>query len=306
MDLKNKIKTNYQILCIVLHFGNEGDTNLCLKSLQKNKDLDIVVSDNDPVQSYSLPLEFVHRVKTIKTGGRAGFSKANNMAVNAFLSKKHNFILLLNNDTIVQHGAIKLLKQCLLDDDMVGAVGPCMPYAGMPNKIWACGGYINKWKLSIGGVQPKSKRACEVDYLPGAAVLTRVDLWKKIGGFSEKYFFAYEEAEYALEVKQYGYKIMAEPRSVILHKVGISSQTKPQYFYNSIRNKIIFSKYLYGEWFGFIYGLLMTAISLRSKNPRIFFFQLRLWIEAIFDELRSKPVTQLRLNDIASRYEKRK
>jgi GT2 family glycosyltransferase len=242
----------------------------------------------------------------IKTGGRAGFSKGNNMAVNAFLSEKHNSIMLLNNDTIVQNGAIKLLKQCLLDGDRVGAVGPCMPYTGMTNKIWACGGYINKWKLSIGGLQPKSNRAYEVDYLPGAAVLTRADLWKKIGGLSEKYFFAYEEAEYALEVKQHGYKIMVEPKSVILHKVGISSQKKAQYFYNGIRNKIIFSKYLYGEWFGFIYGLFMTAISLRSKNPRIFFGQSRLWIEAIFDELRSKPVTQLRLNDIASRYEKEK
>ena len=306
MDLKNKIKTNGQILCIVLHFGNEDDTNLCLETIQKIKDLDIVVSDNDPAQSYSLPLKFVRRVKMIKTGGGVGFSAGNNKAVSAFLNEKHNFIMILNNDTIVKHGAIKLLEQCLLDGDRVGAAGPCMPYAGMSNKIWACGGYINKWKLSVGGLQPKSNRVYEVDYLPGAAILTRADLWKKIGGLSEKFFFAYEEAVYALEVKKYGYKIMVEPRSVILHKVGISSQKKPQYFYNSIRNKIIFSKYLYGKWLGFIYGLLVTAISLRHKNTRIFFFQLRLWIEAVFDELRGKPVTQLRLNDIASCYEKRK
>jgi GT2 family glycosyltransferase len=293
-----------QILCVVLHYGSEEDTNICLKSLHAEEGLDIVVSDNDPAQSYSLPMEFSHSVKIIKTGGQAGFSEGNNIAVNAFLSGKHDSIFILNNDTMVEYGAIKLLRKCLFDSDSIGAVGPRMPYADLPDKIWACGGFINRRTLAVGGLQPSSHTPYEVDYLPGAAILTRADLWKKIGGLSEKYFLAYEEAEYALEVKRLGYKVIVAPQSVILHKVGMSSQIKPEYFYNSIRNRLIFSKYLYGKSIGFIYGLFITMISLKAKNPFILFRRSRLWLEAVIDELRSKPFNKQRLKDIALRYEK--
>lgn len=289
-------------LCVILHYGSEEDTNRCLASLQSEVDLDIVISDNDPIQNYNLPIEFVNTVKIIKTGGRAGFSEGNNIGVNAFLHDRHDSVFILNNDTIVKEGAINLLRECLFDEG-VGAVGPCMPYVDYPDKIWACGGYINRQTLAVGGLQPKSQKPYEVDYLPGAAILTRSDLWKKIGGLSEKYFMAYEEAEYALELKRLGYRIMVEPNSIILHKVGMSNQDKPQYFYNNVRNQIIFSKYLYGNSLGFIYSAFITLRSLRARRFFLIAHRLHLWFEAIFDELLGNPFDKQRLREIELRYE---
>jgi len=288
-------------LCVILHYGDENDTNRCLKSLQMEDDLDIVISDNDPLQSYSLPPEFANNVNIIRTGGSAGFSEGNNMAVKSFLSDNHDYIFILNNDTIVQNGAIKLLKDCM-EDESVGAVGPCMPFADVPDEIWACGGYINKRTLDIGGLQPKSTKPYEVQYLPGAAILTRAELWKKIGGFSEKYFLAYEEAEYALELTRLGYKVVVQPKAIIVHKVGMSSQRKPQYFYNSIRNRIIFSKFLYGKSFGFIYGMIITMKSIKSKSFSLFIQRSRLWMHAVLDELRKYPISKELLSTIALRH----
>jgi GT2 family glycosyltransferase len=289
-------------LCVILHYGSEEDTNRCLASLQSEDNLEIVISDNDPAQTYDPPIEFSNTVKIIKTGGRAGFSEGNNIGVNAFLHDRHDSVFILNNDTIVQEGAIKLLRECLLNEG-VGAVGPCMPFADQADKIWACGGYINRQTLVVGGLQPKSQKPYEVDYLPGAAILTRSDLWEKIGGLSEKYFLAYEEAEYALEVKKLGYRVMVEPNSIILHKVGMSGQSKPQYFYNSVRNRIIFSKYLYGSFIGFIYGALMTLRSLRSRRFLLMVHRLRLWHEAVFDEFLGNPFDKQRLREIELRYQ---
>lgn len=289
-------------LCVILHYGSEEDTNRCLASLQTEDNLDVVISDNDPAQTYEPPIEFANAVKIIKTGGRSGFSEGNNIGVNAFLHDGHDAVFILNNDTIVYEGAIKLLRECL-GNEGVGAVGPCMPFADMPDKIWACGGFINRRTLAVSGLQPRSNLPYEVDYLPGAAILTRADLWKKIGGLSEKYFLAYEEAEYALEVRRLGYKVMVEPRSVILHKVGMSSQRKPEYFYNSIRNKIIFSRYLHGKSLGFFYGMFMTMRSIVSRDPLTVLRQFRLWAEALSDEFRRKPFNKQALNKIASRYE---
>ena len=290
-------------LCVILHYGSEEDTNRCLASLQSESDLDIVISDNDPAQKYYPPIEFSNTVKIIKTGGRAGFSEGNNMGVNAFLNDRHDSILILNNDTIAKEGSIKLLRDCLRNEG-AGAVGPCMPFADQPNKIWACGGYINRLTLSVGGLQPKSQSPYEVDYLPGAAILTRVDLWKKIGGLSEKYFLAYEEAEYALEVRRLGFRVMVEPNSIIFHKVGMSGQSKPHYFYNSVRNQIIFSKYLYGKYIGLIYGSVITLRLLASTQILLIPQRFRLWAEALFDELLSNQFDKKRLREIELRYQR--
>lgn len=290
----------YKTLCIVLHYGSDEDTNACLRSLASEEQLDCIVSDNDPKQSYKPPEDLPQAVRVIKTGGAAGFSEGNNIAAKAFLSDSHDSLLILNNDTVVQPGSTKILRDTLFSGGF-GAVGPCMPYADMPDRVWACGGYIDKLKVRIGGIQPASDDPYRVDYLPGAAILCRADLWKALGGLPEKYFLAYEEAEFALEMKKLGFDIIANPKAVIFHKVGMSGQKNPMYVYNNLRNRIRFSKYLYGNPFGFVYGLALTSITV-FRRPRRLFFWFRLWAEAIMDECFNKPLNKAWLTKIELRY----
>jgi len=285
-------------LCIILHYGSQDHTNKCIESLANEKHLDIVISDNDPSQSYEPPQYIREFVKVIKTGGSAGFSEGNNIAVNAFLTKEHSLIFILSNDTIVMKGALNYLRETL-NSSKVGAVGPCMPYVSNPKKIWACGGYINKIKIRVCGLQPKSNKPYQVDYIPGAAILCRSNLWKEIGGFNEEYFLTYEEAEFALEVKKRGFKIMVDPRSVILHNVGMSSQLLPKYYYNSIRNRLIFSKYLYGKRIGLLYAIIITISSpLNVRSPKELFQKIKLWTKAILDDLKDVPISRKVLQSI--------
>lgn len=288
-------------LCVILHYGSVKYTNNCIESITYEKNLDICVADNDPSQSYNPPEHLKDLITVIKTGGGCGFSEGNNIGVNSLLKEVHHSILILNNDTIVTEGALNFLHNVLTSSN-VGAVGPCMPYADNTSKIWACGGFINKFNLSIGGLQPESGFPYEVDYLPGAAILCRADLWKKVGGFNENYFLAYEEAELCLEIKKLGFRIMAEPRSCIYHKVGMSSENKPEYYYNSIRNRLIFSKYLYGKNFGIVYGILVTMPTLGSLTFRKSVTKSRLWIKAIFDEITGRKIDRGIFHSIASRF----
>lgn len=288
-------------LCVILHYGSEDDTNKCVDSLVHAKNLDVAISDNDPSQSYEPPEHIRELVKVVKTGGVAGFSEGNNIGVNAFLTEEHHSIFILNNDTIVIEGALDYLRDTL-GSDGVGAVGPCMPYASMPNKIWACGGYIEKRKVRIGGLQPKNNYPYEVDYLPGAAILCRTDLWRKIGGLNEVYFLAYEEAEFCLEIRKHGFKVMVDPRSVILHKVGMSSQRKPEYFYNGIRNQLTLSKYLYGKSAGLAYGIVMTLLSVKARTLKDVFQRIRLWAKAVTDDVKGVPIDRQALQAVARRF----
>jgi GT2 family glycosyltransferase len=296
------MNSNYsKTLCIVLHYGSEDYTNKCISSLLTVKFLDIVVSDNDLSQSYKPPVNLQKLVKIIKTGGGVGFSKANNIAVNNFLTKEHSSILLLNNDTFVKECAIDYLRDTLSISN-VGSVGPSMPYASEINKIWACGGFISKFKVSIGGIQVKNSQPYEVDYLPGAAILCRSNLWKEIGGLSEKYFFAYEEAEFSLEIKKRGYKVIADPRSIIFHHVGLSSKRSLKNYYNEIRNRLIFSEYLYGRNIGFIYAFIVTIFSFfKFYSSKELIQKFKIWFKAISDHLKKYPIKEM-LESINKKY----
>ncbi len=158
------------------------------------------------------------------------------MTVSAFRNLSHDSVLLLNNDTVVLADAIARLRR-LLGSKNIGAVGPCMPFLSRPEQIWACGGLIRKIRIFIGGLREiKRTEPYDVDYLPGAAILCRLSVWDNLGGLPDKYFLAFEEAEFALEIRKLNLRIMVDPTAKILHKVGMSSHSQPMYIYNKIRN----------------------------------------------------------------------
>ena len=287
-------------LCVIVHFGNPRDTLECLESLRHEIALTIVVVDNDPQQSFTAPQQDLLAAETYKTGGSMGFAEANNFGVQKARKDGHAYVLLLNNDTVVEPGAIQKLKTTLAGDK-VGIAGPAMPYFDQPDTLWAAGGTISKSLVTIDGIRaPRSTPISEVDYLPGAALMTRLDLWDSIGGLPERYFLAFEEAQYALEVSKRGYKVLVNNEARILHKVGMSSDRQPMYYYNTVRNRIRFGQYLFGRLAGGLLGALSGL--LRSYTPK----RLMLWLKAVSDEVSGKPLDAEALRNVANTQRSRK
>lgn len=290
--------SNKKTLCIILHYGSEEDTWKCVRSIISEPNTDIVVSDNDPLQHLAVPSQFMGIVKIYKTGGASGFAEGNNLAVNFFLTEEHDSVLILNNDTLVQAGAIGILQKTIHESN-IGAVGPCMPFAQNPGKIWACGGWINKVTLKIGGLKNRQKSTVDVDYLPGAAILCRAEIWQRLNGLPEKYIFGYEEAEFAMRIRKLGYRVVANPKAIILHYVGMSSQPKPMYYYNLARNKLRFAKYIYGVFVGTFIGLLITVVRVIASSLHTIKLRLILSWWAVRDEMTNIPLTKQKLLDVA-------
>jgi GT2 family glycosyltransferase len=269
-----------------------------VESIIDNENLDICISDNDPEQRIAVPERYVDKVRIVRTGGVAGFAAANNLAVEHGRNDSHDSVLLLNNDTVALSDAITKL-QGLLAGEKVGAVGPCMPYASDPQKIWACGGVIVKHKANCHGLNEAiSSKPFDVDYLPGAAILCRLTVWDLVGGLPEKYFLAYEEAEFAIKVRANGYRVMAHPDAKILHKVGMSSDTQPMYLYNQFRSRLRFGGVLWGKYAGFaVAAFWCLRGSLRSTRG------LSIWVRALADEVSGVPLDRASLQRIKLLYE---
>lgn len=280
-------------LCVILHYGEEEDTWDCVNSIVSYDFLDILIADNDPSQKIEIPQRFVNKVRIFRTGGVAGFAQANNMAVREGRDATHHSVLLLNNDTMVLPYAVHKLRQ-LLDHENVGACGPCMPFASHPDQIWACGGIIHKFRVSIGGLTKiKKPQPYDVDYLPGAAILCRLNVWDMVGGLPEKYYLCFEEAEFAMHIRRLSFRIMVHPEAKILHKVGMSSENQPMYIYNGIRNRMKFGSFLWGKWPGFFLGALLSLRWVISTTHGF-----ALWTRAVRDEIHDVALNRETLQDV--------
>jgi len=282
---------------VVLHHGSAADTWDCVRTLAGIDALDILIADNDPAQSLQAPSELFGKVRILRTGGSAGFAQSNNMAVSIGRDRDHDSVLLLNNDTLLGSGALTEMLTVMRWSG-VGAVGPCMPMTIDPKCTWACGGVIDRLRIEIRGKQPPADGLpCDVDYLPGAALLCRLDVWDLAGGLPEKYFLTYEEAEFALRVKDHGYRVMVAPKAIVFHDGGMSSDGQPMYGYNSVRSRIRFGQYLWGPVRGLVLAAANTLLGMSRRR-----YGFRLWARAVTDELRGKALDEAALQEVGKRY----
>ncbi len=145
-------------------------------------------------------------------------------------SAKGKYILFLNNDTQVQAGWLEPLVKLIEKDETIGMVGSKLIYPD--GRLQEAGGIIwgdgHAWNYGNGQnpALPEFNYVKETDYISGAAIMIRRDLWKEIGGFDERYAPSYcEDSDLAFEVRKRGYKLMYQPLSVVVHFEGMSNGT---------------------------------------------------------------------------------
>lgn len=137
------------------------------------------------------------------------------------------YLILLNNDTQVQKDWMESLVSLMEKDETIGLAGSKMIY---PNGLaQEAGGIV--WRdgsiLQFGnGRQPDEEELNtqrEVDYISGASIIIRRELWNDIGGFDRQFAPAYyEDVDLAFQVRERGYKVVYQPESELIHFAGLT------------------------------------------------------------------------------------
>lgn len=256
----------------------------------KNKPIHLFEHDDKfdnakvPVKKENSSFKYITLIKNHKN---YGFPGGNNVGI-IFALKffKSDYILLLNNDTVVEDNFLGELVQkgeCHAD---IGILGPKIYFYKEPQTIWSAGCKIS-WKLSRGiqigcneqdrGQYNKQK---EVDYVSGSAFLIKSEVIQKIGLMDEKYFLYFEETDWTLRANQVSYKSLYVPNAMIWHKISRSGGgiTNPVGLYYITRNRWIFMKkwskkgdYLFFVIYQFLGALILPIIlSIYYKNKKLF------------------------------------
>lgn len=183
----------------------------------------------------------------IKNEKNYGFAIGNNIGIKYALKALESvYVLLLNNDTVVDEEFLKSGIELMERKKDVGIVTGKIFYYNDPQRIWAAGGHINILFGSGGGMGSNQldngqfNEIKEIDYAPGTMMLIKRSVIEKVGFLPECYFGTGEEMEFAIKASKKGYKIICNPNSIIFHKVGMSSSHSLKYRYNARRTRLLF------------------------------------------------------------------
>lgn len=215
---------------IIPVFNHYKTTFSCLQSIfehTSNIAYEIIIADDASSDLTKTINKRVQNIKVVRTEGNLGFLKnCNNAAKHA----NGKYILFLNNDTNVQPKWLEFLIHTLTEDSTVGLVGPKFVFHdGVLQEaggiVWRDGSAWN-YGRNQNPALPEYNYKRQVDYISGACLLTKKDIWDKLGGFDETFAPAYyEDTDFSFQIRQIGYRVIYQPKSLVVHFDGVSSGT---------------------------------------------------------------------------------
>lgn len=257
-----------KVSVIIVSYNCESFVEKCISSVLKNLPPggEVIVLDNASVDRTVEILEkFSGQIKLIRSSENLGFSKGNNKAVK---ETSGEYLFFLNPDTEIEEPVFDKLMKFYEETADVGIVGPKLIMESgqvqssvrkLPTVWGAFQEYLLGIKNAYSEYAPKGSESIEVEMVYGAAMLIKKDLFEKVGGFNEKYFLYYEDADLCRKVQKKGKKVYFYPGVYIKHLVGATRSDQGK---QKLNNE---SSYIYH---GLIGGLILQLIFLIYRLRR--------------------------------------
>jgi GT2 family glycosyltransferase len=176
-------------------------------------------SDGTP----AIPAEFSSRLKDVRylnDHHNVSYAHANNEAARIARGCR---LLFLNNDVMVAPASLACILKAMDDDKTVGATGVKLLYpdtgaiqhAGMFQMLW---GYASNYGVGGRADDPRFAASREVFAVTGAMLCVDRDLFEKVDGFDEDFWFGYEDVDLCLKIRKAGKKIIYLPQAASVHQ----------------------------------------------------------------------------------------
>lgn len=236
------------VVTVILNTNRKDDTLACLASLASSTYArnHIIVLDNassdgsvEAVTSGFPQAEVVHLRENL------GYAGNNNVGIVLALERGAEWVLVLNEDTILAPDCIQRLVDAGESEALVGMVGPLVLHADEPEVIQSAGGRLTRrWDaVHIGQNMDNTCRFTtprHVDWLSGCALLVRRQLIDSIGLLDERFFYYWEEVDWCLRARFSGWTLILEPRAELWHKgVQRDYEPTPNVAYYNTRNRLL-------------------------------------------------------------------
>lgn len=248
-NVSSRPTTSNKILIVLLNWNGKKDTLECLESLQKVNYphfLTVVVDNGSHDNSVSAIRSSFPNIPIFETNENLGFAGGNNVAISWGLKKDFDWILLLNNDTIVDPSFLQEFMNAAKKEPNAKILGAKIYRYSDPKRIDHLGGFWNPKigefeSFAYGKIDEGEFDAMEkVDYVCGAALLMHRSVPEKIGTLEKNFFLFWEETDFCARARRLNFEVWTAPRAKIWHKVSSSfTGGKPQMHYFWWRSRLL-------------------------------------------------------------------
>jgi len=209
---------------IIPTYNNLALTRSCLKSIQEHTSpgaYEIIVVDNgstDGTPEFLREMARLGLVRVLLNNQNLGFGKACNQGAHA---ARGEFLLFLNNDTVVTPGWLEELVRGARENAQVAAVGAKLLYPddtvqhagvsiGDERKLFHIYKHFHK-------DHPAVNKERTFQCLTAACLLVKRRLFFQVGGFNEEFENGYEDVDLCLNLVHQGFRLLYNPRAVVYH-----------------------------------------------------------------------------------------
>ncbi len=244
------------ISIIIVNYHQKKFIEGLLKSVNNvfgSLEYEIIISNNSPEEKFPQ----YEKVKVIDAYNR-GFGAANN------LGAKHaagEYLFILNPDTILLEGDYPAAMKML--DEGTGAIGFKLLnedksfQMSFGADISFCGERKNKKdeKLQRSGdaailkaLDKKYNEINKVDWVSGAAIMIKKDVFGKAGGFDDNFFLYYEDADLCKRIREAGLDVLYYPHISIIHLKGenVKDDFRSSTYFYAKQSQLIYYKKHFG------------------------------------------------------------
>ncbi len=222
---------------IVLAHGAEPTLEGCIAALVADGVDDIVVVDNDAAPGPVAAVGGMPGVRLLSAGRNLGYAGGCNYAASHATG---DVLVFVNSDAFVQPGAVAALVQRVTEPD-VGLASASIRLAEDPGVLNTAGNPVHylmfSWVGSLGEPAAEHAELTEVASITGVTFAVRREVWDALGGFDADYVAYCEDVYLSLRAWQAGYRVVHEPRAVVLHHYDFARNSAK--FYLLERNRLM-------------------------------------------------------------------
>ena len=264
-----------RVCAILVNYNAGPDLRVALQSIadeMRGRNWEAVVVDNASVDgSEAIAGEFAPQARLIRNERNVGFARGVNQGL---ASTGASLVLIMNPDCRLASGTLGVLESELASHQRCAIVAPRVlnpdgssqgNARGDPDMLtglFGRGSLLRRWlpQLAVSKRNvmdtdvTRDGRSISVDWLSGACMLARRDALDSVGGFDDRYFMYWEDADICRRLRAKGFEVRYVPAVTATHRVGHSSRTARD---SSIR-AFHESAYLYYS----------TNVARRSFDPR--------------------------------------
>jgi GT2 family glycosyltransferase len=218
---------------VVLHFRNWPGIRATLDSIleQTPPSSEVVVVDNVSCDGSVDAIRAAYpTVRVLERGSNDGYGPGMNAGITALGA--HDSCLVMTHDCLLGPGCLQTLAEALRSDPELGIVGPLIAWRSRPDRVFSIGGVFagrrmvthhRGWEEPVADRRDTGRR--DAQWLEGACLLIRTEVFSSVGSFDEHYFMYFEEIELCVRASRAGWKLACDTGAIAWQEPGQPSHT---------------------------------------------------------------------------------